>query len=106
MQRCLRQSVENPRLTIAEAFVGMEKPVSLTRAMTPQEVSAKATKTKKEVNMPPVRCGLGAALDLREKQLELDGQETAASKKKRKRDEAGNDKALALKLVNGQHLLK
>lgn len=74
--------------------------------MTPEEVAAKAAKSKKEVAWPSVRCGLGAAMDLREKQLEAEGQETAASKKRRRKEEAGNDRSQALKLVNGAHLLK
>lgn len=95
-----------PRLTIAEKHAGSETPLPLVRAMTPEEVAAKAAKSRKEVAWPSVRCGLGAAMDLREKQLEAEGQETAASKKRRRKEEAGNDRSQALKMVNGAHLLK
>lgn len=83
------------------------KPLPLARAMTPAESAAKASRTKKFVKMPDTRCGVAAALQLREMQLEAEGQETAASKKRRKKqDESANDKAQTLKLVKGSHLLK
>ena len=77
----------------------------LIREMTPEEVSAKAQKTKKEAPVPAAKIGLGGALRLREKLMEANGQETAAMKKKRKKDE-GADKSSALKIVRGSHLLK
>ena len=83
-----------------------EEPVPLLREMTPQEVQAKSQKTKVSVAMPKTLCGASAALSVRDQMFEARGEETLASKKRRKKEESASDRAAAMKLVKGGHLLK
>ncbi|CAJ1394904.1 unnamed protein product [Effrenium voratum] len=83
-------------------------PVSLARAMTAAEVAAKASKQKKDTSAhgKAVSVGMAAAWEIRLHELEAKGEETAATKKKRKLEEKKGDKAAAMKAAKGAHLLK
>ena len=80
--------------------------MQLLREMTPQEVQAKSQKIKIQVAMPKTLCGASAALSVRDQMFEARGEETLASKKRRKKEDAASDRAAAMKLVKGGHLLK
>ncbi len=82
------------------------EPQLLLREMTPEEVQAKAHKTKVLIEPPESRCGAAATIAVRETKLEALGQETISAKKRRKKEESASDRAAALKLVKGGHLLK
>ena len=56
--------------------------------------------------MPKTLCGASAALSVRDQMFEARGEETLASKKRRKKEESASDRAAAMKLVKGGHLLK
>lgn len=71
--------------------------------MTPEEVAAKAMKGKKEIQFPSVKCGVGAALLLRDQALIVEGGDPTA-KKKRKKDSAVDQTLKAMK--GAHHLLK
>eukprot|EP00438_Fugacium_kawagutii_P026962 Skav236619 [mRNA] locus=scaffold1476:319574:322596:- [translate_table: standard] len=103
-----RKPVKSPeeKARLSTVKDGSNEPQPLVRAMTLEEVQIRAQKVKKEVKMPDARCGMAAAMQERDVQLELAGKESSAAKKKRKREEAAGDKAAALKLVKGNHLLK
>lgn len=98
-----RKGFFQSRLTTTRACD--QTPLPLIREMTPDEVSAKAQKAKREAPVPDSKVGLGGALRLREMLMEAAGQETTSMKKKRKKEEC-NDKSSALKIVKGGHLLK
>eukprot|EP00438_Fugacium_kawagutii_P010179 Skav231644 [mRNA] locus=scaffold3756:39550:54869:+ [translate_table: standard] len=83
-----------------------ETPLPLLRPMTPEEVSAKAARVKREVPEALIKLGLVGAVRTRELLLENNGEETATMKKRRKKDEQGAEKTTALKVVKGGHLLK
>lgn len=82
-------------------------PVPLLREMTSEEVAAKATKQKKMAPSTTSKVGVAGAMHVREVLMEKAGHETAASKKRKKKEEISTgDKANALKIVRGGHLLK
>lgn len=75
--------------------------------MTSEEVAAKATKQKKMAPSTTSKVGVAGAMHVREVLMEKAGHETAASKKRKKKEEISTgDKANALKIVRGGHLLK
>lgn len=75
--------------------------------MTAEEVQARVSKSKRELIKPKIRCGVAAALDLREEQMVAAGKETTLSKKRKKKDKDGNTVQEAMKAVKGgHHLLK
>ena len=94
-----------PALRLTTTRDSSGSPMPLLRAMTPEEVSAKASRTKREAPDPDVKLGLAGAVRTREMLMEKTGQETAAMKKRRKKEEVA-DKSSALKIVRGNHLLK
>ena len=83
-----------------------DTPTPLTRAMTAAEVAAKTKSKGGQAADPRKRMGIAAALEFRNKSLELQGVETEISLKKRKKEEAKGEKGVVLKTVRGTHLLK
>jgi hypothetical protein len=92
-----------PRL--ATCVEPSETPIPLLRPMTADEVAAK-TKSSRAAPETRKRMGVAAALDFRDKSLELQGVETEAALKRRKKEEAKGEKGAVLKTVRGAHLLK
>ena len=81
-----------------------ETPRPLLRPMTAEEIAARASRSKVQIKKASVKCGVGAALDLREQKLEAEGKESNIGRKKKKDTNSVQETLKAMK--GGHHLLK
>ena len=65
----------------APRAIGKLRP--LLRPMTAEEIAARASRSKVQIKKTSVKCGVGAALDLREQKLEAEGKESTIGRKKK-----------------------
>ena len=82
-----------------------ETPRPLLRPMTAEEIAARASRSKVQIKKASVKCGVGAALDLREQKLEAEGKESTIGRKKKKKDTNSVQETLKA-MKGGHHLLK